>query len=242
MNRSRTVRVDDMRHLEEGEIHAWLDGAATPDDAARIEAHAASCARCSAEVATARGLIAGASRILLALDSIPGGVIPASSSVSGSSGANPSASSSPMGAVVSDLDNQRTKAAQRRQTPWFSRPLTRIAAGLVLVAGVAGVALRDGADPSRRVTVEIRGEPAPALMLDSAAEVQGGVPADFAGVGAGQSAAAVSVPSAAPELPSRSATAPATAPAAASRVAKEESAAGSTMGERTASPTVTGGS
>ena len=65
-----------MNHLDEGTIHAWLDGALDADRARAVEAHAASCAQCSALVAEARGLVAGASRILTALDDVPAGVTP----------------------------------------------------------------------------------------------------------------------------------------------------------------------
>ncbi len=66
-----------MQHLDEGTIHAWLDGALPPEQAADVERHARSCAECSALVADARGVIAGAARIVSALDNVPAGVIPA---------------------------------------------------------------------------------------------------------------------------------------------------------------------
>jgi anti-sigma factor RsiW len=66
-----------MLHLDEGTIHAWIDGALPSDEAARVEAHAGSCAQCAALVAEARGLVAASSRIVSALDTVPGGVIPA---------------------------------------------------------------------------------------------------------------------------------------------------------------------
>ena len=65
-----------MTHIDEGTIHAWLDGALTPSEGAAVEAHTASCAQCAAQVAEARGLLAGASRILSALDEVPAGVVP----------------------------------------------------------------------------------------------------------------------------------------------------------------------
>ncbi len=65
-----------MRHPDEGTIHAWLDGALNDDESAEVERHIASCAECRAQVAEARGFIAGASRILSALDDIPAGVVP----------------------------------------------------------------------------------------------------------------------------------------------------------------------
>ncbi|HJQ11240.1 MAG TPA: zf-HC2 domain-containing protein [Gemmatimonadaceae bacterium] len=65
-----------MQHLDEGIIHAWLDGALAPDEAARAEAHVKDCPQCRAAVAEARGFIAASSRILTALDNVPRGVIP----------------------------------------------------------------------------------------------------------------------------------------------------------------------
>src|SRR5215468_649406 len=67
-----------MQHLEEGTIHAWLDGALSSDDAAHVEEHVQHCAECAAMVADARGLIAGASRIVSALDVVPSRVLPKS--------------------------------------------------------------------------------------------------------------------------------------------------------------------
>jgi hypothetical protein len=64
-------------HADEGTIHAWLDGELPPAEAARLEAHVATCATCAAAVAEARGLMAASSRILGALDDVPAGVTPA---------------------------------------------------------------------------------------------------------------------------------------------------------------------
>src|SRR4051812_42313906 len=65
-----------MPHLDEGTIHAWLDGALDDAEASRAEAHVAECATCAAAVAEARGFIAGASRVLGALDHTPAHVVP----------------------------------------------------------------------------------------------------------------------------------------------------------------------
>lgn len=70
-----------MQHLDEGTIHSWLDGALSPDEAARVEAHVAECPQCAAAVAEARGFIAASSRILTALDNAPRGVIPVAAPV-----------------------------------------------------------------------------------------------------------------------------------------------------------------
>jgi hypothetical protein len=61
----------DMQHLDEGTIHAWLDGALAPNEASEAEAHVQSCAQCANAVAEARGLVAASSRILAALDDVP---------------------------------------------------------------------------------------------------------------------------------------------------------------------------
>ena len=57
-----------MQHLDEGTIHAWLDGALPAEEGAAVERHAAACATCAAAVAEARGLLAASSRIVRALD------------------------------------------------------------------------------------------------------------------------------------------------------------------------------
>ena len=65
-----------MNHVDEGTIHAWLDGALNATQSAEVDAHVKSCAECSAKVAEARGLIAASSRILVSLDDTPANVIP----------------------------------------------------------------------------------------------------------------------------------------------------------------------
>src|SRR4051812_45434922 len=58
-----------MWHPEEGTIHAWLDGALPEAEARRVAEHVeGGCAQCAAAAREARGLIAGASRIVGALD------------------------------------------------------------------------------------------------------------------------------------------------------------------------------
>jgi hypothetical protein len=64
-------------HPDEGTIHAWLDGALDAASAERVAAHVRGCAACSALTAEARGLIAGASRVIASLDDVPPGARPA---------------------------------------------------------------------------------------------------------------------------------------------------------------------
>jgi hypothetical protein len=105
-------------HLDEGTIHGWLDGALDAEEARRVEEHVASCATCAAAVAEARGVIAGASRILLALDDVPSGVLPGSAE-----------RAPPVPPVARSL-------AARRDPWWRSVPLRAAAAILVVAAGV----------------------------------------------------------------------------------------------------------
>jgi hypothetical protein len=65
-----------MQHLDEGTIHAWLDGALPPEEATSLEEHIAECDACARAIGEARGLIAASSRILSALDVVPAGVLP----------------------------------------------------------------------------------------------------------------------------------------------------------------------
>jgi hypothetical protein len=65
-----------MQHLDEGTIHAWLDGALVGDEAADVAKHVTECGECAAMVAEARGIIAAAGNIISALDGVRGGVIP----------------------------------------------------------------------------------------------------------------------------------------------------------------------
>ncbi len=76
-----------MQHLDEGMIHTWLDGELPPSEREAAEAHVATCDECRAAVAEARGFVAASSRILTALDAVPGGVLPASSTSSVGGGA-----------------------------------------------------------------------------------------------------------------------------------------------------------
>ena len=86
--------MDDARneHPDEGTIHAWLDGALDDASASALAAHAARCEACAARVAEARGLIAGASRIVGALDDVPSANAPAWGQPSATPAARPAAS------------------------------------------------------------------------------------------------------------------------------------------------------
>lgn len=144
-----------MQHLDEGTIHAWLDGELSADDAERAARHVAECAECGALVAEARGVIAGATRIVSALDAGPVGVIP------------------------------RTQhGAQPKRRSWYRFALTparmSIAATILVAAGVTLTVQRarigrDGVDASRMTDGPF---PAVTAVAPSAptADSMGGVP------------------------------------------------------------------
>lgn len=111
------------QHLDEGTIHAWLDGALAPDESARVEAHASSCTECAALVAEARGLIAASSRILSSLDAVPAGVLPGSDR------------------ITDQLAVLRARRAATTRRWWQDRRVLA-AASVVLVAGISSVVWR----------------------------------------------------------------------------------------------------
>jgi hypothetical protein len=139
----------DGEHLGEATAHAWLDGALPPAEAARAESHVAACADCAALVAEARGLIAGASRVLGALDAVPAGVLPASTPAPAS-------------------------AVARAPRPWWTRVPARAAAAALLLAGGSAVVLRTGGVPEvprEEAAAAAPAAPSPALATDAAVEM-----------------------------------------------------------------------
>ena len=115
-----------MWHLDEGTIHAWLDGALSADEARRVEAHVGSCTVCADAVAEARGLIAASSRILTALDDVP--------YVRGAEGA---------------IGAGGAKGERRSLTTWLVRERLAAVVALVIAGGALAVVLnRDTATPT----------------------------------------------------------------------------------------------
>jgi Ca-activated chloride channel family protein len=127
-------------HLEEGTVHTWLDGAFDADAAAEVAAHVKGCAACAALVAEARGLLAGSSRILSALDVTPAGVVPAED-------ATRTAARIAASVPMSVPQPKRTADKARRIQPWWYSA----AAAAVLVVGVGGtVWMRGGRELAER--------------------------------------------------------------------------------------------
>lgn len=128
-----------MQHLDEGTIHAWLDGALPPDEAQRAEAHTAACETCAAAVAEARGLIAASSRILGALDDVPSGVLP---------GRAPEAD------ALSALRARRAAERAPRARRWWVDRRVAAAAGITFIAATATLVARQGGAPLRDAVLD----------------------------------------------------------------------------------------
>lgn len=113
-------------HVEEGSLHAWLDGAFDDDAAAAVAAHVAECATCRAAVAEARGLVAGSARVLAALDAaVPSGVV------------SPAEAARTASRIAAQADARAAtrlepRVAGRSRTPWW---MGIAAAALVAVGG-----------------------------------------------------------------------------------------------------------
>jgi hypothetical protein len=110
-----------MSRPDEGLIHTWLDGELDAAEAARVEALVKSDPEWAAAAAEARGLIAASSRIIGALDDVPGNVVPVTKPVV----------ASPVAAAPS------VRPARRTMPSWL-----RAAAAIVVVAGSAVVLSR----------------------------------------------------------------------------------------------------
>lgn len=129
MDRTKETAMDAARtdHPDEGTIHAWLDGALDAAPAAAIEAHMASCPSCADRAAEARGLIAGASRIVAALDDAPGAGAPA------------------WGRSTEALPTRRSVWSRLRVTPVRAA----LAAAIVVALGITLTRTRPGLDSVR---------------------------------------------------------------------------------------------
>jgi hypothetical protein len=116
-----------MQHLDEGTIHAWLDGQLPREEAQQVEAHVAECRHCADAVAEARGLIAASSRILTALDNVPGDVVPLATAPRAEA---PPAQTSGAGQVT-----PIGGAAGRARRRWFNGVTLTAAATIVVAIG-----------------------------------------------------------------------------------------------------------
>ena len=204
-----------MQHLDEGMIHAWLDGQLPQDEAARVEAHVAECRQCADAVAEARGLIAASSRILLALDSVPRDVAPKPNTVLESAlpegvlslrrEAPPNVESFPAKAPV-------TAPPARPTRRWFTGPTMAAAAAAVVAVGMFSLYQRDRLDApadavARIATSALDSSP---VAIPSAASAP--VPSPLGAAGAANEARPQSPPAPPAERARREADSPVVAP------------------------------
>ncbi|MFN8570579.1 MAG: zf-HC2 domain-containing protein [Gemmatimonadaceae bacterium] len=147
-----------MQHLEEGTVHAWLDGALAPDEGDEIERHIASCASCAEMVAEARGFIAASSRILSALDDVPAQVIPSAETQVANSADRLSAL----------RDRGRRSQATRRA--WWRHPgVAAAAAATFLAVGTWSVVSRGGMESGQGAFADnASGAPAASTVVPKA--------------------------------------------------------------------------
>ena len=144
-----------MQHLDEGVIHAWLDGQLPRDEAAAAEAHVAECRQCADTVAEARGLIAASSRILMSLDNVPRDVAPkqgvsAAPAVPAAPppavAASPATTAAAAPNAVIDLPSRAAagpRAGQRAPRRWLSAPALAAAATIVAAVGTFALSRAD---------------------------------------------------------------------------------------------------
>ena len=130
-----------MQHLDEGTIHAWLDGQLPRDEAQQVEAHVAECRQCADAVAEARGLIAASSRILTALDSVPREVVPKQASFRAEMAAERAAD-----AVADAFVPLQEAARPRPRRRWFNGASLAAAAAIVVAIGTVTMMQRNGKD------------------------------------------------------------------------------------------------
>lgn len=118
--------------VDEGLIHAWIEGQLSPDEAARVERLVATDAEWGATAAEARGLIAAASRALGALDDVP------------------MVGQAKTGRREDEKPGERRDKRELRA--WWRAPWMRAAAGIVLIAGVSSVVwMRGDFDVAREI-------------------------------------------------------------------------------------------
>lgn len=147
--------MDDIRseHPDEGTIHAWLDGALDEPTANGLVAHVATCGDCAERVAEARGLIAGASRVVRALDETGASAGPTWGQVTATTAANSRASRSTWRAL--------------RVTPLRAA----IAATVLVALGVTFTSTRTAleTDATRMMSMSQGAEGAPGAAVSSTA-------------------------------------------------------------------------
>ncbi|MBL0171229.1 MAG: carboxypeptidase-like regulatory domain-containing protein [Gemmatimonadaceae bacterium] len=112
-------------HVDEGTIHAWIDGAFNVPASATVEAHVSTCSVCQGQVAEARGFIAGASRVVRGLDAVPADVV---------SREDVARTASRIVAAAADHTRVDVVSARSRRA-WYGQTAFRAAAALLITVG-----------------------------------------------------------------------------------------------------------
>src|SRR5215207_7432512 len=154
--------ADPGEHPDEGLIHAWLDEALDAAESERLAAHVRDCPACQAQVAEARGLIAGASRIVAALDDVPAGSRSVWAPSAVSSAASPAAGARDGGAP--ERMPQGSLWRHLRVTPGRAA----LAATILVALGITLTHERLADDSARSVASVLNPQGADAPALDSA--------------------------------------------------------------------------
>jgi hypothetical protein len=149
-------------HPDEGLIHAWLDQALDAAESERLAAHVRECPVCQERVAEARGLIAGASRIVAALDDVPAGAR-AGWAQSAASGAAPAAAAAPADGTKPLPD--RSLWRWLRVTPGRAA----LAATILVALGITLTQGRIADDSAKPMTSVLEPQRADAPTFDSGA-------------------------------------------------------------------------
>ncbi|MEO6526070.1 MAG: zf-HC2 domain-containing protein [Gemmatimonadaceae bacterium] len=185
------MEADASTHPDDGTIHAWLDDALDAATAARIAAHVRDCPECAERVAEARGLIAGASRIVGALDDVPAGTRPAWAQ-------DATVDSGPSGRAV-PFTSAQAKASTTDASLWRWLRVTparaAIAATLIVALGITMTRQRTGLDTPESVQVSSsRSASAPTAELGDSGRAAGGAGAGASAQGAMQAPQATPAP------------------------------------------------
>lgn len=139
-----------MPRIDEGLLHAWLDGQLPAEEAARVERLVAADAEWAAAAAEARGLLAGASRVVGALDDVPS-------------------------VGVGRTDAVAASRARNAHSSRWRGPGLRAAAALLVVAGMSTVVWQrwpgDPREAMQQPPLAVEGVSAPAVALPPAQSV-----------------------------------------------------------------------
>lgn len=116
-----------MSHVEEGTLHAMLDGELTGEEAAAVKAHLDQCARCRALLDEVKEFVAEADTLIVALD-------------------EHTAPAAPLPRSPAEKGGQAVGRYGGNVRPWYRRPqflATAATITLAIGAGYIGLALRD---------------------------------------------------------------------------------------------------